>query len=209
MLAFFDLDGTLVDMTERWYQLHVTLSRKHELPVLEKDEYISNKRDGVSERNIFGCIPQSQTAAVEAYCAERLVLIEEEKYLKYDQLIPEAPAILNAWKNHYDLVLVTKRQHPDALKRQLHSLKLSEFFIKVIVGTSKAMEIKNSFSKTELYRAPFITDALEDYQFAQMLEMYPIVVGYGTRSPAYFKKNGVESVVDNPSYLIEISNKDF
>ena len=43
MLVIFDFDGTLVDVSERWYQLHRDAANQYALPIIERESYIAAK----------------------------------------------------------------------------------------------------------------------------------------------------------------------
>jgi phosphoglycolate phosphatase-like HAD superfamily hydrolase len=201
MIAFFDLDGTLIDISRRWYELHRSVARKHNLPLLEREPYLSMKRDGVDERKLYLALAgEIDLAALDAYLVDRVADIEEEQYLAYDTLFPGIPQVLDAWKHKYQLILLTKRKNAATAERQVNALGIREYFDDLLIGDKKRHLA--AFDPSTLREAPFISDAYEDITLGKALHMCPIAVTYGCRSAVFFSAQGISDQVASPLDLL-------
>ncbi|MDR3546818.1 MAG: HAD hydrolase-like protein [Candidatus Pacebacteria bacterium] len=203
-LAFFDLDGTLVDISDRWYRLHVDIASRHKLTPLVRETYLHMKKEAVPEQEILANIT-NDTEVIEAYCEERINKIETDEYLAHDYVFPEAENVLDAWSREHRLILLTKRHRQDALANELRTLGISTYFSQVIAGKDKAALLREAFSNDDLQGAFLISDALEDYMLAREEGMNPIVVGYGLRSPEYLTRHGIARVILSSEDLAKLA----
>ena len=191
----FDLDGTIIDITERWYRLHVDLAREHQLPPLEREAYISLKRDGIPEMEIMK--NRGRRERVAAYIAKRQEYIEHPRYIAYDSLVPGIDMVLTAWSRRGDLLLATNRKNRGLCLAQLDQFAIASHFVQVVLGGAggKASAISEQVPLDSLVGGRFVSDALEDRAAAVQLGMQPITVGYGCRSESYFHKHDVETII--------------
>ncbi len=99
MHIFFDFDGTLVDITERWWQLHRDVASAFGLPhCTDREEYISQKRSGRREVDIMKKISDNDEG-IQVYCRERVKRIELPKYLCYDTLFDDTVPTLRSLRS--------------------------------------------------------------------------------------------------------------
>lgn len=192
----FDLDGTLIDINERWYKLHYDLAKQLKIPFLKKQQYINFKRQGVNEEKLITKCTDNQEI-VAYYCNKRLALIESKKYLKCD--LPKVDAIrkLNELGKMYDLFLTTRRQKRSNCVWEIKQLGLYRFFKEVAIcksfedkqqATSKIIKKNNS-------KAVIIGDTKDDILIARKLKTACILISDGARDKKIVKKY-------NPNFLI-------
>jgi phosphoglycolate phosphatase-like HAD superfamily hydrolase len=201
MLIFFDFDGTLTDMSERWWRLHVDLTKKYKLPTLSKKKYIEQKRNAISERIIMGTV-NTDKKNIEKYIQKRTELIEHQKYLAYDKLIPGGKAILREWSKKGTLLLLTRRKSRRNAILQIKKYGISHYFDQILVtGGREKIDLLRQQYKTKLKGSYLITDSGEEVKMGKKFGMKAFAVGYGTRSPAYFAKEGIRDIIRTPHEL--------
>lgn len=207
MKTFFDLDGTVLDISARWYALHSDMATKHGLPVLPRELYVMRKRDGISENKI---LEESGSAIdiekLNAYNAERIAHIEDDIYLELDVPMPDIFGVLTYWGKWTPLVLVTLRKRADAAREQLKRLGLTPFFENILItkGGSKKEAIVAAYISADYEGALFVGDGEEDYLSAQALSMRSCIVSYGTRSKSFLESKGIIKLIRAPKELMEI-----
>lgn len=198
MLIFFDFDGTLVDITERWWQLHLAITSALNLPHYEKrEDYILQKRSGLAEILIMKKIT-SDVEIIKAYDQERVGRIELPEYLLYDKLFFDTIDTLRALREQgHSLILVTKRRSGEVLREQLDRLGLGSFFQNILTteGSSKQSLLTKNFIAAELKQSIFISDGLEDMATAGQLDMRGITAGYGCRTSEFLKSAGAKNII--------------
>lgn len=201
MLVFFDFDGTLSDMSERWWRLHVDAIKKYGGQPVTKKEYFNQKRNAVSERIIVQ--KHLEESNIQKYIEQRIKWIEKNTYLDYDHLIPNASVILKAWSKKGDLILFTKRNSKQNFLRQVKKYDIKKYFSRLLItsGLEKEEVLKKEYTPAQLKNAYLITDSLEETKMAKKLGMKVLTIAYGTRSQEYFQKNGISDMILTPKEL--------
>lgn len=131
-MIFLDLDGPILDVSPRYYQLYLDLLGEKGCR-LEKETYWNFKRERVPEVEIFrrSGIPEDQ---IEDLNVKRLKLIETQAYLALDQPWPWAFETLKSLQSIAPLVLVTQRTFKDRVLAELANLGLDTYFEKILAG---------------------------------------------------------------------------
>jgi phosphoglycolate phosphatase len=203
MMLFFDLDGPLLDVSERYQILHRDLLDGTNLTPLAPDIYWQRKRQRCPETAILKELGASDLA--KSYSRRRLELIETESYLAHDRLWPWTIAVLTILTNHCALVLVTVRSNSKALGCQLTRLKLRHFFEAVLtepaadpVDAQKAWLIRDYLAQRDLptHGSWIIGDTEADIGAGQLLGLTTVAVRCGVRDDEQLARM-------NPSYLID------
>jgi len=176
-LIFIDLDGTLIDVSQRWYSLHVDLSHRYEYKPLPKSAYLNLKRAGIKESLIIGKTAIAPEV-IGKYTQKRIELIETTDYLKKDELKAGALQFLEKLSKVAILILVTKRKNKVTCREELARLDIARFFSKIIIaGTlSKSQSIRRIFKSQEYKHSLLIGDTEDDYLTAKKLGMRCILV---------------------------------
>lgn len=203
MLIFFDLDGTIIDISPRWWALHRDLTKKYSLPCHKYNSYIKFKKDGISERSIMEKISVDKDN-IARYCHERLSAIECKKYLRRDKLFPFVKGLLKNGSRRHHLVLLTNRRSRGNLLWELRRLGLGGQFLEIMCTAGKTKEdiLKNSKHQNNLRKSIFISDAYEDYLLAKKFKQRFFISVYGCRSRAYFRRKKIKrNLIYNPRGL--------
>ena len=207
MLVIFDFDGTLVDVSERWYQLHRDIANQYALPIIERESYIAAKRAGTKEATIMLNYSNNQ-AAITAYCKERINLIKQQQYLAFDQPFEAAFEVLEAWAKVGPMCLLSKRKSAENFHWEVENKGFKPFFrdLAPTFGKEKEEILVKMYPKEVLSSAIIISDAFEDYNMGLKLGMQPLVIGYGCRTANYFRNLGVKKVVEHCAELIPLAS---
>jgi phosphoglycolate phosphatase-like HAD superfamily hydrolase len=144
----FDLDGPILDVSERYYRLYSDLLTRQGSAVLTKSSYWEHKRSGRGEDEIL-----AQTGSqncVERYAAERLGRIEAVEYLAYDVIWGGLREALLALARRQRLILVTLRRSRPSLEWQLRQLRINQVFEAVLSAPPGGSTEANARVKTTL-----------------------------------------------------------
>jgi phosphoglycolate phosphatase len=134
--AFLDLDGPLLDVSRKHYELYCDLVKGFVGVPLSFDDFWECKRQRVSDRNI---LERSGLASrAEEYSARKVELIETDAYLAFDTIQQGAMEVLSALKDNFMLVLVTLRRSRLALDLQLSRLGLDRALDRVLTSSDVA-----------------------------------------------------------------------
>ena len=185
---FLDLDGPVLDVSRRYHQVHQDVVERFGGWPLPRLAYWEAKRNLVAETEILARTGLPPEVAVQAE-AERLLWIEAPKYLDLDEPWPWMGEVLEELDGLGQLALVTLRQHPDRLERQLIRTGLSLYFEHVIAGRGDGTPA----AKAPLLRGSGISwgpgsvlvgDTEVDVASGRALGLRTVAVGCGIRTPA-------------------------
>lgn len=203
-MTVFDLDGTILDISERWYALHRYAATECGLPFLERESYISSKRAGIPEMQLFAAVSHD-TERIERYCSLRVLHIEDETFLARDALFVGAREMLGAWKLRGRMSLLSLRHDEAAARREINRLGIDTYFESILFcGTAGKRE---HFSRigVEHLSTVSISDSAQDYQDAKASGLTPLAVGYGTRSSEYLHRAGISQVIPDMQTLTHLA----
>jgi phosphoglycolate phosphatase len=210
MIFFFDLDGPILDVSQKYYKIYSDILSQNGFKVLSKSEYWNAKRDKVSEKEIL----QKNMAEpfFEKYQYERSLLIESDHYLIYDTFQEGAVQILELLSQKNDLVLVTLRTLPEQLHKQLDYLKLKKFFVKILSSAEETQPrwevkyslIRNSFSQENYFESVLIGDTEADILAGKNLNMKTVAVLNGIRSYKILKEVNPTHIINSIKELIRL-----
>lgn len=181
-IIIFDFDGTLNDVSERWYKLHADLSLKYGSTPLKKSIYLAKKRAAISEREIMKESSLNEYDLI-LYLSERIEQIERPEYLMCDALKPGAIELLINLQKRYDLILLTKRHNGANFYSQIKAMKIQPYFKSIWVTGAKTKEewLRETMDTNSLNNSLMIGDTPDDYNTAMALSIPCILIGGGTR----------------------------
>ncbi len=130
MKLFFDLDGTLIDISEKYYRAYNDILTEAGFSTIVKKEYWDAKRHKVPEDQILAMTNAKDF--YKEYNQKRLLIIESDYYLSNDCLQDGAIEVLKNFSTKYQLVLVTLRRSASQLNKQLVKLELMNYFVDVL-----------------------------------------------------------------------------
>ena len=203
MIYIFDLDGTLIDSSERMYRLFCDLIPECSLL---KEEYWNYKRNKVNHKKLIEILyPQLN---FEVFNNQWMSLIEDKHYLAMDKNYPDTIKVLSKLKaNDNDLYLLTARQSKKALMEELETLKLLDFFNVVLTTEDRqskedvlleyARSNDNILNKENI----FVSDMGKDIQLGNRFSFYTVGISHGFVTEEKLKKYSPKRVIKELSEL--------
>lgn len=130
-IIIFDFDQTLVETSQRHYEVYKYLADKYELEILEYETYWAKRKKGYSNRDVMGeqCLDDKNLNDVEN---EWETLIEQDEYLRFDKPYEYSENYLQLLSVKYLLWLVSLRSNENGLFKELKWLKWHKYFEKII-----------------------------------------------------------------------------
>ena len=136
MNIVFDLDGTLIDSSERMYRLFQKLIPESEFT---KEQYWGLKRNKINHQMILDeYYPQYD---FDYFNKKWLSMIELNEYLDMDKNYPDTIEVLDYLFKKHTIVLLTARQSRDGLERELYRLGLISYFSLILVTEAQMSKI--------------------------------------------------------------------
>ena len=133
MILFFDLDGPILDVSEKYYQAYANSLKKLGGDVIDKNTYWHLKRSKVADYDIL--LLTSSESHLEEFLKSRNLLIEDIRYLKFDIVWKDLKETYGKLCGKFPAILVTLRTHPDRTCDQLKNLGIYQWFKSVLVGS--------------------------------------------------------------------------
>jgi phosphoglycolate phosphatase len=200
MLVIFDVDGTILDTSDRMYALHRSTAEKFNIMPLDRELYLELKRSALPEEKIVARYSPDDES-VSNYVQSRIELIESDFYLSLDVPYAGIDSALESWSENGTIVAATLRKRRDALLKQLQRLNLLHYFEDVLTGPDKAACIDASRYGHALRGGTFISDSPDDLLFAKNRNMHAVGVTYGQRSADIMQSVHGARLVKNPLEL--------
>jgi len=213
MNVYFDLDGTLLDVSDRYYKVYSDLMRAFGIQPFSKAEYWRAKRSGREE-----ALLRRTRVPPDQYYNRRRHMLELTSYLRLDKKSDAVNRVLSKLKrDNHRVILVTLRRSKLNLDRQLQRLGLLERFNivlqrrdeKVEPWRAKACLISENlkFGKT---CSVMVGDTETDILAAKHLGINSVAVASGLRTKTIllpFKPNYIiQRIVDLPDIIRDISS---
>lgn len=208
-IIFIDLDGTVLDVSERIYRLYCDILKKYKKRILSKRKYLNLKRQRKPVKEIL-----AKTKAIDIFLKfqkEWEKKIENYNYLKLDKISSLNRKKILSLKNQYKLVLVTLRNHPRRLFRQLKEMNIDKIFDKVLVIRERdpvnkrdkwklkvrAIKKYKNFNKNSV----IIGDTETDILAGKRLGIKTVAVANGMRDKKFLKKYKPNILIKNFSEI--------
>ena len=156
MNIFFDLDGTLIDASERLYKLFIDL-----IPNcgLTKGEYWNLKRQNIKHKTIIENFFSNYN--FDDFERKWLNNIENIQYLRYDKIFDDTINILQylTLSKKYNLYLLTARQSKENLYKELQKFQLLNYF----ENFKNVFITEQKYTKTEIINQQFFNLSNDDF----------------------------------------------
>jgi phosphoglycolate phosphatase len=130
MKIFFDLDGTLVDASDRLYQLFQFLVPDSKLT---KNSYWELKRNKISHQQILKTQFSYAGERIKTFEQAWLEMIELPEWIALDRPFIKVTEYLSEIKKHHSLFVITARQSEETATNQLRTYGWATFFDDVLV----------------------------------------------------------------------------
>jgi len=203
---FLDLDGTILDVSKRYYNVHNDLMKSLKLTPMKRNEYLQSKRNKIPERDLVG---SKDPRTIERYLTRRSRLIESRRYLRLDEPFSGVLKTLAKIGDENHLILVTLRKSRRNLKEQLKKLEIASFFDQIPTfrgrsckegGICKAKLIKNYCAQSDL-PSIVVGDTEDDLEAAKSLGLKAVAVSNGLREKRLLLQQNPDYIIDNVTKL--------
>lgn len=201
-LIFFDVDGPILDVSERYWQIHKHILRQFGITPLSKDIYWDLKRNKISEREILSRLPDSQNA--EVYLQIRSELIEDVIFLKYDRVWEGGVEFLIQLSEYYSLYAISMRKNRKGLEEQFKNLYLESVFEDVFLP--QTTDIPNWKAKAQVisgkvdinsHQVILIGDTETEVLAAKALNIPAVAITTGIRSKRILEQYKPDFLYEN------------
>lgn len=198
---FLDLDGSILDPSQRYYDLHCQILASLGLDDVDFAEFWRRKRSRASLPEVV--FPHTLTSGQQSsYWQQWHSRIETPELLGRDRVIAGARAALQELAARHPLVLVTLRRRKQPLLEQLADLDLAALFTEVQVGFPdddgdtvifKARLVRESACFDP--RAWAVGDTEVDVRAGKAVGLVTVAVESGLRSAELLRR-------ENPDFLL-------
>lgn len=158
---FFDLDGTLIDSSQRMYTLFCKLNTNCKMCY---NEYWNIKKQGISQKQMLMSYFNYSENKCEEFHNNWMNNIENDDLLLLDKLFVNTIKILIKLIDNNDLFVATARQKKDSTIKELENLKIAKFFKSILITEqtiSKDKIIRNNILDIDKNDV-IIGDTIED-----------------------------------------------
>jgi phosphoglycolate phosphatase len=195
MRIFFDLDGTLIDSTNRLYLLFKELVKQ---TAFTYDEYWSMKRKKINHKMILMDKFSYTEKQYNSFERQWLDMIELDKYLLLDKIYSGVCEVLEENYRVVDFYVVTARQNKRNTIRQLDGLGLNKYFKEVFVTENKFSKetlLKNHIEVTQ--KDIIVGDTGFDILAGRKLGMKTVAASYGFLSKEVLLEYSPDYIIDD------------
>ena len=206
-LICIDLDGPILDVSERYYQVYCDTIKSIGGGPLSKQRYWDSKRNRISEPEILAASGAHDPDVIRAYLDARAKLIESSRYLLFDQVWPGTHETLKVLRAQATLALVTMRTSQELLDQQLERVKLLEAFDYILTagpgpvaserGERKARLVRDRFGKAAM-GGWFVGDTETDILSGRLLELRTAAITFGIRTVAHLEAVSPDVMLHSP-----------
>lgn len=205
MKVIFDLDGTLIDVSERMYRLFQALVPQS---LLSKNEYWELKRDKISHEILLNkYFPE---ISFEYFNSKWMKAIETEEYILMDKNYSDTIDVLRRLSNKFNLYLLTSRQLKCELQRELEKLMLKKYFTDILVTERKysKKELLTQYIKKDVNFLKdvkyFIGDVGEDIMLGNSFDLTTVAITHGFMNRPRLEEYQPKYIIDSLTELLEL-----
>jgi phosphoglycolate phosphatase-like HAD superfamily hydrolase len=199
---FLDLDGPILDVSQRHYQVYRDILEEAGKPVIPFEQYWKEKRARTSHSSIVTRTAGSDFFS-DIFQKQWFARIEADRYLSLDKTWPWANDVLADLYRRHDLYLLTVRSHSDQLMKQLDRLDLTRWFRAVLcrparenAAQQKIEAIRNHFQDIPR-KAIVVGDTEADIACGKKLGFVTAGVLSGIRNSEHLQESQCDHLLDN------------
>lgn len=208
---FLDLDGTLVDVQEKYCRLHTDIAKGLGFQPMPPDRFWAQKRRGAPLETILSDWDEH---ARRAYNRRWLASIEAPDYLHLDTLVPGTREALGTLTQRFRLVVVTMRRNGSELRRQLRELEIDDYITAVIAAAdfpsadNSKVQLLRLSGETNGRQAIVVGDTEADVQTARELKAPAVCVLSGIRDGPFLKALDPDHIIPSVAQLPKLVTDD-
>lgn len=204
-MIFFDLDGPILDVKYKYYQVYLDCAKQFGIKTLSLDEYWQKKRE---KQTLDQILPELSSAQLEKYSNDRKSLIEKKPYLSLDKVWPEIKEYFkNKGKTKH--TLVTMRQIRENTIWELKQLEIFNNFENILVVNDTQNYTHRWQAKAEAIakiknvsdHSVIIGDTETDVMAGKDLGFYTVAVSMGIRLNELLESVHPDVLLSSPKRL--------
>jgi phosphoglycolate phosphatase len=211
-IILIDLDGTLIDTSERHFRVYKDIVNLYEISdTLSKEIFWNKKRQGKKTSSILPY--RLSNKSIQGFSDEWLERIETRDYLSFDRLFQDSIQTLSTLQTIGYLALVTLRKDSSNLIWELEYFGLDRYFKKILVGSPLCYRDKTDIIKENIelkangLNPIIIGDSEIDILTGKKLGLTTIAITRGIRSEEFLRKLKPDFCLNRLSELIEVLEK--
>lgn len=190
----FDLDGTLIDISERDFRIYADILTELGYEPIEKKQYWPLRREKTDIHSILALSACTADKYVACFLDSRAKRMEESSYLSLDTLFDDVLPAFSKLKQNYNLVILTRRLNETNTVEQYHRLGLKKYAELMIVSGDK---------KERMQAIPnlvvFVGDTENDILPANEIGVKSIAVTTGIRSEEKLRTYNPSAIINSIS----------
>lgn len=190
----FDLDGTLIDISERDFRIYADILTELGYEPIEKKQYWPLRREKTDIHSILALSACTADKDVACFLDSRAKRMEESSYLSLDTLFDDVLPAFSKLKQNYNLVILTRRLNETNTVEQYHRLGLKTYAELMIVSGDK---------KERMQAIPnlvvFVGDTENDILPANEIGVKSIAVTTGIRSEEKLRTYNPSAIINSIS----------
>lgn len=196
---FIDLDGTILDISNKYNNLFSLLRNKYNL---RNTDYWKLRSGGIGLSEALLSLGISSDRVGE-FRSEWALNVERNEMLEFDRIIDGVQEKLISLSSDKNIILCTARANAQNLNAQLKKIGIFEIFAEILIvrqGDSKSKSISNYYQSNLVNKSPedwMIGDTLEDIQagISAGLKTCGVLTGLGTLP--IFNEAGASQICDS------------
>ncbi len=211
----FDLDGTLIDVRERYYAVFCECCAVINISPLSKEKYLNLKRKGKKDSEILQEEYHLSSDEIINLKQYRNFILEESRYLDLDRLHESVrPLLAELQQKKYELVILSLRDNIDNGINQLKKLGIFNCFSTVIFTGSitdvkhhadrKYQRLIEHFLPHDFEGEYYVGDTATDIETSNKLGTKMILVSWGLDDMKRLDKSKISFIVENFADLRKI-----
>jgi phosphoglycolate phosphatase len=196
----FDLDGPLLEGSNRHYQCYADFILQKGLEPLAVQDYWQQKRQGIDRKTLLA--QSGAEVFYDEFWQFWLEHIEKTQYLQLNDLQPEVLDILSVLQQaNIKLYLVTMRRNAAGLQQELIDKKISLYFDKIVaVGIDTPIDSKANAAASVVFnknKALWVGDTEVDILAAKSLGIKVCALSNGLRTSNFLEKFMPDYLMNN------------
>lgn len=195
MQLYLDFDGTLIDSRPRQYRLFCELAPACKLTF---ENYWHIKRQRFNQGEMLRRYCGYEDSAIPEFHKNWMQEIESPTRLDEDTPLPEVDAFLRRAAMKHSLILVTARQEPTLVAKQLNKFGWTDLFAQVLV--TKHRSSKEALIRTScppVSTAIMVGDTGEDVIAGKALNITTVAVSSGVLNAEVLREYAPDFLFDS------------
>lgn len=190
----FDLDGTLIDISERDFRIYADILTELGYKPIEKKQYWPLRREKTDIHSILALSACTADKDVACFLDSRAKRMEESSYLSLDTLFDDVLPAFSKLKQNYNLVILTRRLNETNTVEQYHRLGLKKYAELMIVSGDKKERMQSIPNLVV-----FVGDTENDILPANEIGVKSIAVTTGIRSEEKLRTYNPSAIINSIS----------